>query len=134
MQYDVKVINEMVQAESAFVDAVLGEVGKVIVGQRYMVERVLVGLLCGVVAAACRPPMLHLQDIEKDVRGVLFLSAISRMQLAPWFFGPERCNRCMWKVYRCTDRSDDKERSRRQHVGRSKERPGCDRASPLANY
>jgi len=47
MQYDVKVINEMVQAESAFVDAVLGEVGKVIVGQRYMVERVLVGLLCG---------------------------------------------------------------------------------------
>ncbi len=47
MQYDVKVINEMVQKESAFVDAVLGEVGKVIVGQRYMVERVLVGLLCG---------------------------------------------------------------------------------------
>ncbi len=47
MQYDVKVINEMVQKESAFVDAVLSEVGKVIVGQRYMVERVLVGLLCG---------------------------------------------------------------------------------------
>ncbi len=47
MQYDVKVINEMVQKESSFVDAVLGEVGKVIVGQRYMVERVLVGLLCG---------------------------------------------------------------------------------------
>ncbi|MFH2010332.1 MAG: MoxR family ATPase [bacterium] len=47
MQYDVKVINEMVQKESAFVDAILGEVGKVIVGQRYMVERVLVGLLCG---------------------------------------------------------------------------------------
>jgi len=47
MHYDVKVINDMVQQESAFVDAVLTEVGKVIVGQRYMVERVLVGLLTG---------------------------------------------------------------------------------------
>ena len=47
MQYDVKVINEMVQKESAFIDAVMGEVGKVIVGQRYMVERVLIGLICG---------------------------------------------------------------------------------------
>ena len=28
-------------------DAVMGEVGKVIVGQRYMVERVLIGLICG---------------------------------------------------------------------------------------
>ncbi|MDX9999783.1 MAG: MoxR family ATPase [Polyangia bacterium] len=47
MQYDVKVINDMVQKESAFVDGVLAEVGKVIVGQRYMVERVLIGLLTG---------------------------------------------------------------------------------------
>ena len=47
MQYDVKVINEMVQKESAFVDGVLSEVGKVIVGQRYMVERVLIGLITG---------------------------------------------------------------------------------------
>ncbi len=47
MQYDVKVINEMVQAESGFVDGVLSEVAKVIVGQRYMVERVLIGLITG---------------------------------------------------------------------------------------
>jgi MoxR-like ATPase len=47
MQYDVKVINEMVQAESDFVDGVLSEVAKVIVGQRYMVERVLIGLITG---------------------------------------------------------------------------------------
>jgi MoxR-like ATPase len=47
MQYDVKVINEMVQTESAFVDGVLSEVAKVIVGQRYMVERVLIGLITG---------------------------------------------------------------------------------------
>jgi MoxR-like ATPase len=47
MQYDVKVINEMVQKESAFVDRLLAEVGKVIIGQRYMVERILIGLMTG---------------------------------------------------------------------------------------
>src|SRR3981189_1048548 len=45
MAYDVKVINELVQRESAFAEKLLGEVGKVIVGQRYMVERLLIGLL-----------------------------------------------------------------------------------------
>src|SRR4030095_13116802 len=44
---DVKVINEMVQRESAFVDRITSEVGKVIVGQRGMVERLLIGLLTG---------------------------------------------------------------------------------------
>src|SRR5213082_2880690 len=47
MAYDVKVINELVQKESAFTERLLNEVGKVIVGQRYMVERILMGLLTG---------------------------------------------------------------------------------------
>ncbi|MCC7542777.1 MAG: MoxR family ATPase [Deltaproteobacteria bacterium] len=47
MYSDVRAINEMVQAESAFVDSILHEVGKVIVGQSYMVERILIGLLTG---------------------------------------------------------------------------------------
>jgi MoxR-like ATPase len=47
MQGDVRVINEMVQQESAFVDEVIGEVRKVIVGQSYMVERTLLALLTG---------------------------------------------------------------------------------------
>src|SRR4051812_37541984 len=47
MAYDVKVINELVQKESAFTEKLLGEVQKVIVGQRYMVERILIGLLTG---------------------------------------------------------------------------------------
>src|SRR6201987_3563572 len=47
MAYDVKVINELVQKESAFTEKLLGEVQKVIVGQRYMIERILVGLLTG---------------------------------------------------------------------------------------
>src|SRR3954469_16876055 len=47
MAYDVKVINELVQKEAAFTERLLGEVQKVIVGQRYMVERILIGLLTG---------------------------------------------------------------------------------------
>ena len=44
---DVRTLNEVVAKESAFVDDLLAEVGKVIVGQKYMVERVLIGLLAG---------------------------------------------------------------------------------------
>ncbi len=45
--YDVRALNELVAKESAFVDRMLNEVGKVIVGQQYMVERILLGLLTG---------------------------------------------------------------------------------------
>ncbi len=45
--FDVKVVNELVQRESAFVDRLLSEVSRVIVGQRYMVERIMIGLLTG---------------------------------------------------------------------------------------
>ncbi len=47
MQTELRVINEMVMAESEFVDRLTAEVAKVIVGQRYMVERILIGLLTG---------------------------------------------------------------------------------------
>jgi MoxR-like ATPase len=45
--YDVRALNELVAKESAFVDRLLAEVGKVIVGQTYMIERILIGLLTG---------------------------------------------------------------------------------------
>ncbi len=47
MQSDVRVINDLVRQESGFIDEVFSEVDKVIVGQRHMVERVLLGLLSG---------------------------------------------------------------------------------------
>ena len=47
MQLDPRALNELVQKESAFVDNLMAEVGKVIVGQKYMLERVLIGLVCG---------------------------------------------------------------------------------------
>ncbi|MDE3059371.1 MAG: MoxR family ATPase [Bacteroidota bacterium] len=45
MQYDIKAINEKIQKESAFVDLLTMEIGKTIVGQKYMTERLLIGLL-----------------------------------------------------------------------------------------
>ncbi len=47
MHQDIRALNEMVQQESAFIDHLFAETQKVIVGQKYMLERVLIGLMCG---------------------------------------------------------------------------------------
>ncbi len=44
---DARELNEIVARESAFVDRIQAEVSKVIVGQTYMIERILIGLLTG---------------------------------------------------------------------------------------
>src|SRR5512133_404866 len=44
---DIRTLNETVAQQSAFVDDLLAEIGKVIVGQTTMVERLLIGLLAG---------------------------------------------------------------------------------------
>ncbi|RKY38724.1 MAG: ATPase [Candidatus Omnitrophota bacterium] len=45
MEEGIRAINELVEKESAFVQEVFNEIGKVIVGQRYLLERLLIGLL-----------------------------------------------------------------------------------------
>jgi MoxR-like ATPase len=47
MNPDIRAVSDEVQRQSAFVDALLAETGKVIVGQKYLVERALIGLLTG---------------------------------------------------------------------------------------
>ncbi len=47
MEYNVGKLNEMVRAESRFVDRLLEEMDRVVVGQRYMIERLVIGLLTG---------------------------------------------------------------------------------------
>lgn len=42
---DIKELNEKIQKESSFVDLITMEMNKVIVGQKFMVERLLIGLL-----------------------------------------------------------------------------------------
>lgn len=44
-QIDIKELNERIQRESSFVDLINIEMGKVIVGQKQMVERLMIGLL-----------------------------------------------------------------------------------------
>ncbi|MBN2497112.1 MAG: MoxR family ATPase [Deltaproteobacteria bacterium] len=46
MEDKIRAINEKIERESVFVDRLTGEVAKVIVGQKYMIERILIGLLC----------------------------------------------------------------------------------------
>src|SRR6476660_3427573 len=43
---DIKELNEKIQYQSVFIDKLRDEVGKVIVGQHYMLDRLLIGLLC----------------------------------------------------------------------------------------
>lgn len=42
---DISALNEKIKRESAFIDLLINEIGKVIVGQKAMVERLIVGLL-----------------------------------------------------------------------------------------
>lgn len=44
---DVRALNELVAQESAFVDDLTAEIGKVVVGQSRMIERIMIGLLTG---------------------------------------------------------------------------------------
>src|SRR5574341_634399 len=45
MHVDIQAINEKIRRESAFVEKLNREIAKVIVGQKYMIERLFVGLL-----------------------------------------------------------------------------------------
>jgi MoxR-like ATPase len=42
---DISALNERIKQESAFIDLLMNEISKVIVGQKYMVERLVIGLL-----------------------------------------------------------------------------------------
>ena len=45
--YDIRLVNEMVEKETAFLDRLYAEVHKVVVGQSDMIERMFMGLLTG---------------------------------------------------------------------------------------
>jgi MoxR-like ATPase len=47
MNPEIRAVSDEVQSRAAFVEALLAETSKVIVGQRYLVERVIIGLLTG---------------------------------------------------------------------------------------
>ncbi|MBT6121581.1 hypothetical protein HOH45_08985 [bacterium] len=47
MSEELKKINDIVKKKSVFIDALLEEAKKVIVGQTYVLERLLIGVLTG---------------------------------------------------------------------------------------
>jgi len=79
---DIKSINEKIEKESAFVDLLVMEIGKVIVGQKYMVERLLIGLLGqGHILLEGVPGLaktLAINTLSKAVNG-----SFSRIQFTP---------------------------------------------------
>ena len=46
MNIDIQAVNEMVKQKSAFVDRLTNEVGRVVVGQKDMIEGMLIAILC----------------------------------------------------------------------------------------
>lgn len=79
---DIQQLNDEVERESAFVQRLTGEVGRVIVGQQPMVERLLIGLLCnGHVLLEGVPGLAKTLTITTMARAVQ--ASFSRIQFTP---------------------------------------------------
>jgi len=82
MDIDVRAINEKIERESAFVDILTTEMNKVIIGQKYMIERLLIGLLGnGHILLEGVPGLaktLAINTLSKAVQG-----SFSRVQFTP---------------------------------------------------
>ncbi|MFL0101246.1 AAA family ATPase [Tenacibaculum maritimum] len=82
MDVDVRAINEKIERESAFVDLLTTEMNKVIIGQKYMIERLLIGLLGnGHILLEGVPGLaktLAINTLSKAVQG-----SFSRIQFTP---------------------------------------------------
>jgi MoxR-like ATPase len=79
---DIRAINEKIEKESAFIDLLLLEMNKVIVGQKHMLERLLIGLLGnGHILLEGVPGLaktLAINTLSKSVKG-----SFSRVQFTP---------------------------------------------------
>ncbi len=79
---DIRMINEQIEKESAFIDLLTIELNKVIVGQKYMIERLLIGLLGeGHILLEGVPGLaktLAINTLSKAVQG-----SFSRVQFTP---------------------------------------------------
>jgi MoxR-like ATPase len=82
MEIDIRAINEKIERESAFVDILTSEMNKVIVGQKDMIERLLIGLLGnGHILLEGVPGLaktLAINTLAKAVQG-----SFSRIQFTP---------------------------------------------------
>ena len=92
MDQGIAAINEQIKQESEFIRRLVGEIGKVIVGQRYLIERLLIGLLAdghvlieGVPGLAKTLSVKTLAAaIQTSVPNVAGVSASQRYRLFIW--------------------------------------------------
>src|SRR5213593_375479 len=82
MNTGIKAINEAVQEASSFVRPLLNELGKVIVGQTYLVERLIIGLLANGHVLLEGVPGLAKTLAVKSLAGCLSVK-FSRLQFTP---------------------------------------------------
>jgi MoxR-like ATPase len=79
---DIKLLNEKIQEKSVFIDRLMMEVQKAVVGQQYMIERLLLGLLSGghilLEGVPGLAKTLAIKTISKAVQG-----KFSRIQFTP---------------------------------------------------
>ena len=79
---DIKKINEKIEKESAFIDLLRSEMNKVIVGQKNMVDKLLIGLLAkGHILLEGVPGLaktLAINTLSKAISG-----SFSRIQFTP---------------------------------------------------
>ncbi|KKN26982.1 hypothetical protein LCGC14_0869330, partial [marine sediment metagenome] len=79
---DISAVNEKIERESAFIDLLITEMNKVIVGQKHMIERLLIGLLGqGHILLEGVPGLaktLAINTLAKAVKG-----SFSRIQFTP---------------------------------------------------
>jgi MoxR-like ATPase len=82
MDYEVQAINEQVERESSFVPELQKAVQRVIVGQRYLIDRLLIGLLCdGHVLIEGVPGLAKTLSVSTLARAIR--TAFQRIQFTP---------------------------------------------------
>ena len=82
VETDIKALNERIQKESAFVDMVTMEMHKVIIGQKHMIERLLIGLLANGHILLEGVPGLAKTLAIKTLAGIID-AKFSRIQFTP---------------------------------------------------
>ena len=87
---NIRELNERIQKESSFVDLLTLEMGKVIVGQKHLVDNLLIGLLITLFKLYCTSAvaLLHLDvDLVKHVFSLLGEVALENPVEVLWRFG-----------------------------------------------
>jgi MoxR-like ATPase len=82
IETDIKALNERIQKESAFVDLITMEMHKVIIGQKQMIERLLIGLLSNGHILLEGVPGLAKTLAIKSLAGIID-AKFSRLQFTP---------------------------------------------------